>query len=211
MYIETIRYAEGRFHLLDLHNKRMAATMYEVYGIAGSQVPVLQDTLHRLHIDVPGGVFKYRIIYDTKIRKIEFEAYTPRIVRSLMTVNAPQNFDYRLKQADRTALTSLTEKKGACDEILIIKNGLITDTSYSNIVFKGSSGIYTPRNPLLNGVMRQHLLINKDIVEYNLTVNDILPGNSLGITEAYLINAMMPPGSTNSIPVDQIVNNPAIL
>ena len=34
-FIETIRYADGRLHLLDLHTDRMRATRREVYGIEG--------------------------------------------------------------------------------------------------------------------------------------------------------------------------------
>ena len=49
--------------------------------------------------------------------------------------------------------------RGACDEILIIKDGHITDTSISNIVFRLPDGWWlTPFTPLLKGIMRTYLL-----------------------------------------------------
>ncbi|MDE5635207.1 MAG: aminotransferase class IV [Muribaculaceae bacterium] len=100
-------------------------------------------------------------------------------------------------------------QRGDCDEILIIKDTLITDTSYSNIIFTGTDGIYTPRSPLLAGVMRQHLIDSGTLIEHDLTVSDIRPGNPLGITSAYMINAMLPPGAASPIPVGQIINSNA--
>lgn len=212
MFIETIRYEHGRFHLLDLHQRRMEATVREAYGpYSTGHIPLLHEILHHpMHRDTCGdSVFKYRIIYDTRIRSIEYTPYIPRDIRSLMTVKAPATLDYHLKRSDRTALDNLRLQRGDCDEILIIKDSLITDTSYSNIIFKGTDGIYTPRAPLLAGVMRQHLLDTGAIIEYDLTVSDILPGNPLGITEAYMINAMLTPGAASPVPTGQIINSSA--
>lgn len=204
MFIETIRYSQGRFHLLDLHEERMARTIREVYGFSATHTPALHDILSRLPEEKYDGVLKCRITYDTEIRDITFTPYIPRSVNSLMPVIAPDNLDYHLKQSDRSALTALSDKRGDCDEILIIRNGLITDTSYSNVIFKSRSGLITPRMPLLKGVMRRHL-INKGIVEErNLTISDLLHDNNLGITEVYLINAMLPPGTSLPIPIDRI-------
>ncbi len=209
MFIETIRYDQGKFHLLDLHQRRMEATIMEAYGPSATRnIHDLHEILRPMH-QYTGSAFKYRIIYDTRIRSIEYTPYTPRDIRSLITVKAPATLDYHLKRADRTALDNLRLQRGDCDEILILKDSLITDTSYSNIIFTGTDGIYTPRTPLLAGVMRQHLLNTGSLIEYDLTVSDILPGNHLGITEAYMINAMLPPGAASPIPVGHIINSNA--
>lgn len=203
-FIETIRFEKGEFHLLSLHQKRMAATIREIYG-AGVQVPNLRAALPQPEGMPDSEILKCRVTYDTEIHKVETLPYTPRMVRSLKIVESPSDLDYHLKKSDRTLLDRLSSEKQYCDEVLIIRNGLITDTSYSNVVFKGAAGLYTPDTPLLHGVMRQHLL-NKGIIrERDIRLSDIVPGNPLGITEVLLINAMLPLYAVPAIPVSAIL------
>lgn len=202
-YIETIRLENGRFHLLELHQLRMAATIREVYG-NNIAVPDIKDTLGII-TDIPSdGIYKCRIVYDKEIHDIELQPYTPRNVRSLKVVEAPVGLDYHLKSCDRTALSSLASLKGECDEVIILKEGLITDTSYTNLIFHSNEGLYTPRTPLLKGVMRSHLLNNGVIQETDIRPEDIHPDNRLGITEVSLINAMLPLGFGPIIPIRDI-------
>ena len=147
------------------------------------------------------GTVKCRITYTRTILNIEFDHYTPRRVRSLRMVNA-DDIDYHLKYADRNRLQDLCSRKGDADEVLIVKNGLVTDTSYSNIICLSAAGWLTPAKPLLEGVMRRHLLETGMIEEADITPDMLRPGN--GISEVILINAMLPPGSVAPIPVRQI-------
>ena len=203
IYIETIRLENGRFHLLELHQLRMAATIREVYG-NNIAVPDIKDTLDII-TDIPSdGIYKCRIVYDKEIHDIELQPYTPRNVRSLKVVEAPVGLDYHLKSCDRTALSSLASLKGDCDEVIILKEGLITDTSYTNLIFHSNERLYTPRTPLLKGVMRSSLLNNGVIHETDIRPEDIHPDNRLGITEVSLINAMLPLGSGPIIPIRDI-------
>ena len=60
-------------------------------------------------------------------------------------------FDYSLKYQDRSKLDRLFAMRGDRDEVLITINGIITDTSYSNVVLFDGSTWYTPEQPLLEG------------------------------------------------------------
>ena len=73
-------------------------------------------------------------------------------------------------------------------DILIVKNGLITDTSYSNIILYDGKEWVTPESFLLNGVKRQHLL-NKCIIK-EMKVRTVDLKNFKKIS---LINAMLEP------------------
>jgi 4-amino-4-deoxychorismate lyase len=53
------------------------------------------------------------------------------------------------------------ENQSKTEEIIIVKNNCITDTSYTNLLFLKDEKWYTPSTYLLNGVMRQHLLKEK--------------------------------------------------
>ena len=203
-YIETIRLENGQFHLLELHQLRMTATIHEVYG-NNIVVPDIKDNLG-IVADIPSdGIYKCRIVYDNDIHDIEFQPYTPRDVRSLKIVEAPAELDYHLKSCDRSALLSLASLKCNCDEVIILRDGLITDTSYTNLVFHSDAGLYTPRTPLLKGVMRSHLLNNGIIHEIDIRPEDLRPDNQLGITGVSLINAMLPLGSGAAIPISEIL------
>lgn len=62
-------------------------------------------------------------------------AVCSREIRSLRLVAADDELDYHLKYADRSALARLLQRRDDCDEILIVRDGAITDTSYSNVAF----------------------------------------------------------------------------
>jgi 4-amino-4-deoxychorismate lyase len=95
------------------------------------------------------------------------------------------DIDYSFKYSDRSALTRLIDKSIA-DDILIIKNRQVTDTSYSNIAFTDGQKWFTPSNPLLKGTMRAKL-INEGII----SEIEISPAQISGFSHFRLINAML--------------------
>jgi 4-amino-4-deoxychorismate lyase len=72
------------------------------------------------------------------------------------------------------------------DDILIIKNGNVTDTSFSNIVFFDGTKWLTPAQPLLRGTKREKLIRENIIFEETITKNEIQR-----FQNAVLINAMI--------------------
>ena len=62
---------------------------------------------------------------------------------------------YPYKYTDRDNINRLIELRGDCDDILIIKNGMVTDSSYANVVFRDLNGNWvTPSTFLLPGTIR---------------------------------------------------------
>ena len=51
--------------------------------------------------------------------------------------------EYNYKWEDRSQLDALYAKRENVDDILIVKNGLITDTLYANIAFEKSGQWFT--------------------------------------------------------------------
>lgn len=128
---------------------------------------------------------KCRISYAETIESIEFEPYIPKVIQSLQLVY-DDRIDYGYKYKDRSVLNALLERRGDADEILIVKNGLVTDTSYSNIVFLRDGKWFTPQVPLLSGTRRADYLQKRLIFPLN-----IAPGEIGQFEEARLINAML--------------------
>ena len=80
-----------------------------------------------------------------------------------------------------------------------MRNGFITDTSYSNVVFNKNGELYTPYHPLLNGTKRQKLLSEGVIKEAQISVNSIKE-----FDRVWLINALLDIEDEVSLPVDHI-------
>lgn len=190
-FIESIKVVDGVPQNLELHAGRASRTIYDHFGIRGG-LP-LQEIQHeaRRH---PQGLYKMRILYSKEIISINCEEYQPRNVRSLKLVDGG-NIEYSYKYEDRSSLNRLLELKGECDDILIVKDGFVTDTSYSNIVFGKGGKLFTPKAFLLNGVKREFLLKSGIITQTEVRPSDIASFDSI-----FMINSML-----NMHPAERIV------
>ena len=88
-------------------------------------------------------------------------------------------------------------------EIIIVKNNHITDTSFSNILFKKGKDWFTPSTYLLNGVQRQHLLQKNKIKEAEITMQNVSE-----YSHFQLINAMNDFDDMFIYPIARITNLP---
>ncbi|MDZ7739956.1 MAG: aminotransferase class IV [Bacteroidales bacterium] len=196
LLVETIKVKDGRLFNIEYHSNRFNKTRKDLFN-TGPAVD-LQDK-----IIIPAyarqGLFKCRIEYNDHIRKLDFLPYEIKMIRTLRLVEAG-DLEYRYKYLNRSGIDSLMEQKGSCDDILIIKDGRITDTSYANIIVRGNDGIwYTPSSYLLRGTKREYLLDNGLIKE-----KDITPAGLKRFRELRLINSMLDIDDTSSIPVRTI-------
>ena len=116
---------------------------------------------------------------------ITYIPYQKRVIRTLQPIQA-DHLDYALKYADRTELDRLFAQKGDADDILIVKNGLATDTSIANIAFFNGTKWLTPKHPLLKGTTRARLLDEKKIFESEIYIQDLDK-----FTDFALMNAMI--------------------
>jgi 4-amino-4-deoxychorismate lyase len=112
--------------------------------------------------------------------------------------------DYSYKYTDRSRLDSLRKPpiNSGDSDVLIVKNGLVTDTSFANIAFSDGKKWYTPDSPLLKGTKRALYLTNG-----TLTERRIRPADISGFTRARLINAMLDLETGIDITMDNIHNS----
>jgi 4-amino-4-deoxychorismate lyase len=116
-------------------------------------------------------VVRCRLLYNTDITKIEFFPYHIRPIQSIELVENNE-IDYALKFANRVSLDILKKDIDA-DEIIIVKNQLLTDTTYTNIALYDGKKWQTPAFPLLKGTKRTYLLEKKIIFEQDILANNI--------------------------------------
>ncbi len=181
LFIETIKVKDGVFYNLHLHIARLERTAIHFFGIA----PSLKLSESMIPEELRIGMVKCRVTYSSQIISVEFEPYVFRYLSSLTLVE-DNNIDYRYKSVNRNSLNALYSRRENGDDILIVKNGFVTDTSYANVVFENTEGFYTPKSYLMGGVKRQYLLENKIIKELTIGYDDIH-----SFSKVYLINAMI--------------------
>jgi len=145
---------------LPWHQRRMESSQLSSFGYFNNID--LKDVIHIPHW-AEKGLIKCRIIYRRNVESIEFLAYEKKPISSLRLVEADE-LQYPFKYANRNTINRLYDEKGDADDILIIKNGLVTDGSYTNVAFYDGTSWLTPGIPLLDGTTRQRLLQEKRII-----------------------------------------------
>ncbi len=180
--LESIKLVNGEYHNLFYHEQRMNRSLKMLFG--QERWFVLEDFLMKME-KPDKGLYKCRIIYDDQSIDVQFVPYEIRPIKSLQLV-VDDGIEYDHKYTDRKRIDKLFSLRKKCDDILIIKDGCVTDSSFSNIVFKRKNSWYTPWSALLNGTMRQNLLEWNNIHEEDISVEDIKTFESFK-----LINAML--------------------
>lgn len=174
-YIETIKIKNGALLNLRYHQLRIFRTVGVIFDLE----VIVPNEFHC-------GVVKYRVVYDERgIIERTFSHYTLPIIRTLQMVECSE-IDYRFKYEDRSAIEHLISKKGDCDDVMILKNGTVTDSSFCNIVFEHKGVLSTPKQPLLKGTKRQLLLDSGIIEERDIDMKFVAESEHI-----YLVNAMI--------------------
>lgn len=187
---------DGQAELLPYHQRRIDRSRRTYY--AKSPVLKLEKILES--IDLPAkGLYKLRIEYGVGVVKQELIPYTPRAINSLKLVRA-EEVAYGRKYADRSGIRRCLEKKGRCDDILMVQNGHLTDSSYANIALFDGKNWYTPAWPLLRGTRREML------VETGVVRPSVIRARDLKLFQSIrLINAMLRWEEGPTLDVSEIV------
>ena len=197
-FIESIKIEDQKAFLLDLHQKRVNQT-FAHFGKEGSID--LAKIFKNLEHD-EDGLYKLRIVYD--LDKKFTTQLIPYAIPEIENFQLVENnsYDYSFKFEDRKEFERM-KTKAKTEEIIVVKNNHITDTSYTNILFLKGKEWFTPTTYLLNGVMRQHLLHVKKIKETEITLQNIKE-----FSHFQLINAMNDFDDMFIYPIERIVNLP---
>jgi 4-amino-4-deoxychorismate lyase len=194
--VESIKLKDGEILHLSYHQDRMNRSVEELF--AGT-VPIDLAKAIVIPENFRSGLFKVRVLYRQTIEKVEIEPYNFRTIESLKVVQH-ESIDYHLKYTDREILQHLYALRGNCDDIIIIKNGLVTDSFAANLLFFDGQIWLTPTTPLLKGTQRQFLLDQGIIAEKEIREGDIRSYQKVG-----LINAMVDFDEMPVININRIV------
>lgn len=176
LLFETIRCQDGLVAHLSYHQERLNASLQ----CLGSQT---HFDLNTLIVPPSNGLYRCRFVYDASDFHIEYHPYTPRTITSLRLV-CDDTIHYPLKYTHRDNLNSLFERRESCDDVLIVKEGVIRDTTIANIALYIEGQWLTPQVPLLRGTTRARLLDEGFLLPAVLTPMDIAHAQKIAIMNA---------------------------
>lgn len=131
------------------------------------------------------GCFRCRFLYDGNHFAVEYHPYTPKSIRTLKPVFS-DSISYPLKSTDRQALDLLFAQREECDDVVIVKNGFLSDTTIANIALKIDGRWFTPDTPLLRGTTRERLIQEGWLIPVPLRLEDISKAQAVAVMNAML-------------------------
>lgn len=173
---ETIRLINGVAQHLNFHERRARSSVkFGELNFKFSEI--LGCSLN--------GLVRAKVVYneDGKLIDVNFHPYKMRKFYEFYLVDI--NFSYDKKYLNRSQIDSAKDK---FDEIVMIKNGFITDTSIANIaVFDENLHRWiTPANPLLKGTCTQRLLQSGFLHAKDISTNELISAKRFAIANAMM-------------------------
>ncbi len=178
LLLETIKIENGEVSNLSYHQARCDESRKALFN--STKTLNLSSFIQA----PPQGLYRCRIIYGEKIRSVEYIPYIPKEIQKLKVISSDITYDY--KYANREKLNTLLQNQKEIDEIIIEKDGYLTDTTIANIAFYDGKQWFTPEKPLLKGTMR-----SKFLDEGFLHTRKIKKEDLNNYTQVALINAMI--------------------
>ena len=145
---ETVKIKDGKIFNLDWHNQRFNRTQKELF------LNNMPFDLSEFISPPPVGLYRCKIIYtNNKILSVDYFPYEAKKIKTLKVIQS--QLDYEYKYTNRSMFEELLKDY---NEILIEKDGLLTDTTIANIAFLEGDKWITPKRPLLKGTTRARLI-----------------------------------------------------
>lgn len=167
-FIESIKILNGEIFRLTLHQERLDMVCCELLH---NRKINLTEIIENQSIPTK-GLFKLRILFDQHTHDVEIIPYQlPKITSLKLTETDLPSVFY--KSSDREKIRLAFDQKKDCDDVLFLKNNLITDSSYCNVALFDGENWITPQNPLILGTQRKFLLQHNQIKEKDISVNHL--------------------------------------
>ena len=173
-YFETIKCDDFEVFNLDYHCKRVANTVG------------LNINLNEYIYPPSSKLLKCKVTYDDSgVLDVQYDEYKKRKIKSFKIIHNNE-ISYNKKFVNREDLNTLFEQRKNNDEIIIVKNNIVTDTSIANIAIFFEGIWITSKSYILSGTTRTRL-----INENKLTQKDISLEMLQNAKKIALMNAMI--------------------
>jgi len=170
---ETIKVQNGKLLNLKYHQQRVDYTR-EFLGF-NERLELKEDSF-----DLPQlGEFRLRVDYYEDIKSSTCKALTCRTFKEFKIVESDISYGYKYSNREKLDYLKVDEK-----EIIIVKDGLLTDTTIANIALHVNGIWFTPRVPLLKGTTRARLIDEGFLRCEDLSIKDLEIAQKFAIMNA---------------------------
>lgn len=180
--LESIRIENRELQHIELHNQRFNYARAMLFGAVDY---IRLEKVIQIPFSINNERYKCRVISKGNEISFEIAPYRQRPVEKLKIVKMNQ-ISYTYKTDDRTQLNRAFAARETADDVIIIKNGFVTDSYAANLLFFDGKKWYTPDTPLLKGTQREFLLSEGFIEEQKIELSELIRFKSVK-----LINAMI--------------------
>jgi 4-amino-4-deoxychorismate lyase len=117
--------------------------------------------------------------------EVTYHPYSKRNIKTLKIIEV-DTLEYSQKYENRDTLNYYFEQREDADDILFVKNALVTDTTIANIAFYQDGVWFTPASPLLEGTTRERYLESGVLIPKDIKVEELH-----NYSQIALLNAMI--------------------
>lgn len=170
---ESVALKYGKAQNLEYHQRRMNFSAEALWQDNAPNIEHYFDTnIPSKWNNIPLAKAKY--IYDASgFIELKIEEYEKREINELIVVETPEGCTYPYKFADREWINELKSGLSADQEILLHREGVVRDTSFTNVAFLKSGVWYTPAKPLLIGTCLMKCIDRGLLVPADIRINEL--------------------------------------
>lgn len=174
MYFETIKCEDFGVFNLEYHQKRVIKTIAKDLNLQEYINPISDELL------------RCKLIYNQdEVLSVEYFPYIKKDIKSFKIV-FDDKIDYSKKYLNRENLDRYLLKKDSCDEIIFVKNGIVSDTTIANIAIFYDDVWITSKDCLLEGTTRARLIKEGFLKVENISLQMLENAKKLALMNAMI-------------------------
>jgi 4-amino-4-deoxychorismate lyase len=183
MLFETCLVVDGEVQNRADHNERVARSSLALWG---HKIELPWDTLEsdlRVDDEIQPGQVRLRVEYDkTGVIRVDNRPYFKSVMALVRVFETFLTYEHKF--ADRGDLEAIYKHRGLAHDVLMVIDGLVTDTTTANVAMFDGKSWFTPRKPLLLGTCRARMLRQGLLKETDITEEQIRGAQSVVVMNA---------------------------
>ncbi len=185
LFFESIKLQNGIPKHLSYHQARVDRTYHNYWG-TDTKLD-LSSLIHNTPRQTSAVLAKCKIIYDKNgVLSITDSIYHPKTIKNLKITEIKTHERYPYKHLDRSWIDAYTQDLPPDTDTLFIRDGLVLESSYTNVALLKNNKWYTPSNPLHKGTTLERFVLSGHLIPSEIPVHALDDYKELRLFNAIL-------------------------